>query len=82
MTWPIGISDSPATNWNPVRETSHWTGKPWRRLELLTQRTFYKGEQVDVGRDLTLHFGLRRIGLAFTLSIAKQSVLDYSEETT
>jgi len=76
----VGRELSPETNFSPTREEQTWIGKPWRRITLLTQRTFYKGDEVDVVRDLTFHLGLRRIGLAFTLTITRQTVLDYSEE--
>jgi len=64
-----------------TRETIRWIGKPWRRVELLTLRHFYKGGQVSQNRDLTLHLGLRRLGLSVTLILGKHDVLDYSEET-
>lgn len=62
------------------RETLRWVGKPWRRIELLTHRHFYKGEQVGQDRDLTLHLGLCKFGLCVTVTLGKHDVLDYSEE--
>jgi hypothetical protein len=41
---------------------------------------FYKGEEIDRSRDLSFHLGIRRLGFAVSLSLTKQSVLDYSEE--
>jgi hypothetical protein len=63
------------------REERRWIGKPWRRVELLTNRTFWKGEEIDTARDLTFHVGSRQLGLAFTFTVTKHSVLDYSDET-
>ena len=72
-------------DWSPFgsdgREERRWIGKPWRRIELLTTRTYWKGDEIDTARDLSIHFGLRRLGLAFTFSVCRQSVLDYSDET-
>jgi len=79
-TWPLGFSESPEQDWSPRRETSRWIGKPWRRIELLTVRDFWKGEEVGRSRALTIHFGLRRLGLGFTLILMKADVLDYSDE--
>jgi hypothetical protein len=76
----VGRSFSPAEDWSPSSEETRWIGKPWRRVELLVTRSFWKGEQVDVSRDLSFHVGFRRLGLGFTFSITKQSHLDYSEE--
>ena len=61
-------------------EQIRWIGKPWRRVELLTQRVFYRGEEIDRTRTLSIHFGLRRLGFGITISLVKASVLDYSEE--
>lgn len=61
-------------------ETTHWLGKPWRRLELLVTDTFYKGERVDRTYHASAHLGLRRLGWAFTASVTRQRPLDYSEE--
>jgi hypothetical protein len=76
----VGHSVSPEQNWNPTREESRWIGKPWRRIELLTQRQFYRGEEVGRDRDVTVHLGLRRLGLSLTLILGKHDVLDYSDE--
>ncbi len=76
----VGREDSPATDWNPMLEQTRWIGKPWRRIELLRRRHFYKGECVDEGFDLTVHVGSRRLGLGFTLILMRQTVLDYSDE--
>lgn len=76
----IGRSVSPETTWSPVRESEVWIGKPWRRISLLVIRHFYKGEEVDRSRDLTLHLGLRRLGFYVTLAVGKHTVLDYSDE--
>lgn len=76
----IGREFSPATNWSPTSEDSRWIGKPWRRVELLTTRYFYKNSPVDVDRDLTVHVGFRRLGIGFTFIASKASYIDYSEE--
>lgn len=62
------------------REERRWIGKPWRRIELLRHRSFYKGEEVECARDLSFHFGFRRLGLGFTFTVIKANYLDYSEE--
>ena len=62
------------------REEVRLIGKPWRRVELLRNRYFYKGEQVEVTRDLTAHVGFRRLGIGFTFSIVQASYLDYGDE--
>lgn len=62
------------------REEVRWIGKPWRRIELVTHRYIYKGKQHDVTRDLTFHFGLRRLGFGITLSFVKSGYLDYGDE--
>ena len=61
-------------------EDLHWIGKPWRRVELLTHRHYWKGEQVDADRTLSFHIGFRKLGLGFTFTVIKASVLEYSEE--
>jgi hypothetical protein len=61
-------------------EQQRWIGKPWRRINLLTNRTYWKGEQVDVTRDLSFHIGFRRLGLFLTFSVARQVGFDYSDE--
>lgn len=76
---PIGREDSPETEWNQMREEARWVGKPWRRIELLTRRFFYKGEQHEVERDVTIHFGLRRFGIGFTF-IVTRGVPEYGDE--
>lgn len=76
----LGREDSPETDWNPMREESRWVGKPWRRIELLTRRHFWKGEQCAVERDLTLHLGSRKFGLFVTLILSRQPGYDYSED--
>lgn len=82
--WPLGLAEDDY-NYDrerrpQTRETRRWIGKPWRRIELLTHRHFYKGEQVGQNRDLTLHLGSRRLGLSVTLIFGKHDVLDYSDE--
>ena len=62
------------------REERRWVGKPWRRIELLTNRHFYKGEEVETTRDLSFHIGLRRLGVGITFAVVRANVLDYSEE--
>jgi hypothetical protein len=76
----VGRADSSLFG-SDSREERRWIGKPWRRVELLTTRTYWKGEEVDTARDLTFHFGLRWLGLAFTFIIVRQSCIDYSDET-
>lgn len=61
-------------------EETRWIGKPWRRLESLATRTFHEGECIDVSRHWSAHLGIRRFGVAFTFSVTRQSVLDYSKE--
>ncbi len=78
--WPLGFAESPETDWSQTRETNRWIGKPWRRIELLTNRNFYKGREVGRNRDLTVHFGLRRLGIGVTLILMKVDALDYSDE--
>lgn len=78
-TWPVGRQDTPAFGSDHIEEL-RWLGKPWRRIELMTNRFFWKGEQTEVTRDLTLHIGFRRLGLGFTFSVMKASVLDYGDE--
>jgi hypothetical protein len=83
-TWPVGFAevdyDYDLQKRPQTRQTLRWIGKPWRRIELLTHRHFYKGEQVGRGRDLSLHLGLHRFGLCVTLIFGKHDVLDYSDE--
>lgn len=75
----IGREDSPETDWNPMREETRWIGKPWRRIELLTQRHFWRGEQTEVNRRLTLHLGRKRGGFSVTLVLSRDHY-DYFEE--
>lgn len=75
----VGRQDSPRIGQGHVEEI-RWIGKPWRRVELLTNRFFWKGEQVDVTRDLTFHAGLRRLGLAFTFTVIRTASFDYTDE--
>lgn len=63
-----------------TQEDVTWVGKPWRRIERLVTRYFYKGEQVGENRDLTVHLGSRRFGRSVTLIFGKHDCLDYSEE--
>jgi hypothetical protein len=62
------------------REEHRWIGKPWRRVELVRNLVFYRGELIDVGRTLSIHLAIRRLGLALSLTLVRQSALDYSEE--
>lgn len=78
--WLVGREDSSLFGAD-AREERRWIGKPWRRVELLTNRHFWKGEECSLTRDLTLHLGLRRLGFGLTVSFHRADVLDYSEET-
>lgn len=82
MTWPFG--HEVAKYWQNQRddhqEETRWIGKPWRRIELLTTRSFYKGECVDTIRHFTVSLGCRRLGLHTQFSFTHQLGLDYSEE--
>jgi hypothetical protein len=75
----IGREDSPATQWNDLAEEIRWIGKPWRRIELLTQRHYWKGEQTEVNRTLSFHLGRRGGGFNATLTLSHDHY-DYSEE--
>ena len=75
----VGREVSPETEFNSLREEQAWIGKPWRRIELLTQRHFWKGEQTEVNRTLTLHLGRKRGGFNVTLILSRDHY-DYSEE--
>ena len=75
----VGREDSSVFGANQ-REEIRWIGKPWRRVELLTNRVFDKGEQIDVTRDLTFHIGFRRLGIGLTFSIVRASYLSYDED--
>jgi hypothetical protein len=76
----IGRSVTPAIHPNDSSEHLAWVGKPWRRVELLTHRDFYGGREVDRDTACTVHVGLRRLGLHATLTVGRQTVLDYSDE--
>lgn len=76
----VGKSDSFVFSKDDHQEIAHWIGKPWRRVELLIHRFFYKGEMVDRTWDLTFHLGLRRLGVGFTFSVIRSRSLDYSDE--
>lgn len=81
QTQSIPLVSREVTDWpGDVQEDIAWIGKPWRRIERLVTRYFYKGEQVGENRDLTLHIGSRRLGRSVTLIFAKHDCLDYSEE--
>lgn len=75
----VGREDS-AVFGSDSREEIRWVGKPWRRIELLTNRTFWKGEEIDTTRDLSFHLGMRRLGFGVTVSFTRQAVMDYGEE--
>jgi hypothetical protein len=75
----IGRYTSPPSSWQPLEESASWIGKPWRRIELLTRRYFYLGEEVERERDLTFHFGSWRLGFGITLILSKGRH-DYSDE--
>src|SRR5437763_1573026 len=76
---PIGREDSPETASNEMREETRWIGKPWRRIELLRHRYFYKGENFTTERTLSIHLGSRRLGLFLTLILVRAPGYDYSE---
>jgi len=80
MSAIIGREVSPETEWDGLREEQAWIGKPWRRVELLTHRHFWQGEQIEVDRTLTLHLGRKRGGFSVTLILSRDHY-DYSEET-
>lgn len=75
----VGREDSPATAWDNHSEHLRWVGKPWRRIELLTHRHYWNGEQTEVDRTLTMHLGRKRGGLSATLALSLDGY-DYSEE--
>jgi hypothetical protein len=61
-------------------EYSAWIGKPWRRLEYLRQRSFWKGECVNTDRTWSATLGLLRLGWHFHLTITRSVSADYSDE--
>ena len=78
---PIGRSDSsPFGSDNDSLEEIRWIGKPWRRIELLTNRYFYKGEQIEAIRDLTFHIGSRRLGVFATVILSRNRGFAYEDE--
>lgn len=62
------------------QETTYWIGKPWRRLELLIQRVFWKDECIDTTWTASATLGLRRLGWHFHGSLTRQLGADYSDE--
>lgn len=76
--WPIGRERMP--DGNGMVEEMAWVGKPWRRIELLTHRFFWKGEETERSRTLTFHLGQRHGGFNITLILARGHY-DYSEES-
>lgn len=75
----IGREDSNVFG-QDTHKASRWIGKPWRRAELLTHRHTWLGKTTVTDRDLTLHLGSRRLGVAVTLSLTWSPGTDYSEE--
>jgi len=75
----IGRADSPATN-SSLEEEIRWVGKPWRRIERVIHRHWWKGEVTEEDRSYSLHIGLRRLGLFLSLEWGRATVLDYSDE--
>lgn len=70
-------------NWSFQRdhlEQIRWIGKPWRRIELLVNRHYWRGDQAEVNRDLTFHLGSRRLGVYVQFAIGRIPGLDYSED--
>jgi len=63
-----------------MEENIAWIGKPWRRLELLVQRTFWKGECVDRTWTASASLGLRRLGWHLHIALTRQVGQDYSDE--
>lgn len=61
-------------------EDTRWIGKPWRRLELLVQRSFYKGECVDTTWTASASLGLRRLGWHLHVALTRSVGMDYSDE--
>lgn len=61
-------------------ESIHWIGKPWRRIELLVNDFWWKGERTERTWDLTFHLGFRRLGFFLHWTIARSRGYDYSEE--
>lgn len=77
----IGREDSPATAWDQTSESVRWIGKPWRRVESVVNRTYWKGECVNTDRTLSLHVGSRRLGVGVTLMLLRSpGMCGYSEE--
>lgn len=78
----IGREDSQVFGADSLEER-RWIGKPWRRLELMTNRTFWRGEEVDGSRsrDMSVHIGLRRLGIGLTLAVTKAPCLDYDDDS-
>ena len=67
-------------NGESQEEAATWIGKPWRRLELLRTRTFYKGKCVDTQRTWSLNLGSVRLGLHLNVSLTRAVGADYSDE--
>jgi hypothetical protein len=77
--WPVGLGSNTVSGEVSTREEICWVGKPWRRVELLTQRYFWNGVETEVNRTLTVHLGWPRFGLSVSLTLSRDHY-DYSEE--
>lgn len=75
----IGYERSPSYDGSIV-EICRWIGKPWRRIELLSNEYWHKGEMVERTWDLSFSIGLRRIGVFFHWNISRSRGFDYSDE--
>lgn len=67
-------------NQNDQRERCWWIGKPWRRVELLMQDVFWRGERVDRTTTSSLTIGFRRLGWHLHISLTRAVGMDYSDE--
>lgn len=61
-------------------ESQYWIGKPWRRVTLLVNDFYWKGERSERSWDLTVHIGFRRLGFGASWIIFRSLPMDYTEE--
>jgi hypothetical protein len=73
-------SEFTASHDGALQEDIRWIGKPWRRLELLNHRYYYRGECIETTWTASASLGLRRLGWHLHFALTRDRDQNYSEE--
>lgn len=72
----IGKEVSPDFDGSHV-QTERWIGKPWRRITLIVDDFYWKGERSERTWDVSFHLGFHVLGIFLNWSIAHSHSAGY-----